>query len=192
MTQTDSLLPRRGNRLTRALTKGIMRLAGWRITGALPNLPKMVVIGAPHSSNWDFFLAMAFMLSQNLRISWVAKNSFIESPLKPLLRWLGGVGVDRSKSSGVVQQVVDVFNAHDRFMLAISPEGTRANVREWRSGFYHIAHGAGVPIVPVVVNYGRKELHIAAPFTPSGDFAADLPRIKAIVAAGRGRKGELA
>lgn len=183
----DDQIPRRWNNVSRAITKGLMRLTGWRIIGSLPNLPKMVIIGVPHSSNWDFFLAMGFMLSQNLRISWVAKRVFIESPLKPLLRWLGGVGVDRRKSSGVVQQIVNEFNRRERFLLAIAPEGTRSKVREWRSGFYYIAHGAGVPIVPVVIDYGRKVMHIAAPFTPGGDFDADLPQLKALVAHGQGR-----
>jgi 1-acyl-sn-glycerol-3-phosphate acyltransferase len=172
-------LPRRGNRFSKALANFLFRLFGWRVQGTLPNLPKMIVIGAPHTSNWDFPLAMTLIFYLGVRLNWMAKKEFFVTPVASLWRWLGGVPVDRKAANGVVGQTVEAIQRRTKIVLAIAPEGTRSRVARWRTGFYHIAHNANIPIVPVLVDYGRKTLTITDPFMPTGDLEADLPLIQA-------------
>ncbi len=172
-------VPKRGGKLMRAFTRAIFKALGWRYEGEFPNEPKVVLVGAPHTSNWDFFLAMAIMFSLGIRMSWLAKHTFVGGPLEPVLRRLGGVPVDRRASHGLVEQIVAAYNEHDKLLLAISPEGTRTKVHRWKTGFYYIALGAGVPILPVVADYGRKVVGLGEPIWPSGDLEADMARIRA-------------
>ena len=172
-------LPRRGNRFSKAVASFLFRLFGWQVEGTLPNLPKMVVIGAPHTSNWDFPLAMTFIFYLGVRFNWMAKKEFFVAPFSRIWHWLGGVPIDRKAGSGVVEQTVAAIQERAKIVLAIAPEGTRSKVARWRTGFYHIAHNANIPIVPVLVDYGRKTLTITEPFIPTGDVEADMPLIQA-------------
>jgi 1-acyl-sn-glycerol-3-phosphate acyltransferase len=178
MTNTDQL-PRRGNRFSKALAIFIFRLFGWQVQGALPNVPKMVIIGAPHTSNWDFPLAMTFIFYLGVRFNWMAKKEFFVAPFARIWHWLGGVPIDRQAGGGVVGQMVEAIQERAKIVLAIAPEGTRSKVARWRTGFYHIAHNANIPIVPVLADYGRKILTITEPFVPTGDVEADMPLIQA-------------
>lgn len=178
MNNTDQL-PRRGNRFSKALASFLFRLFGWQVKGALPNLPKMVIIGAPHTSNWDFPLAMTFIFYLGVHFNWMAKKEFFVAPFARIWHWLGGVPIDRQASNGMVEQMVEAIQRRAKIVLAIAPEGTRSKVTRWRTGFYHIAYHAHIPIVPVLVDYGRKTLTITAPFTPTGDVEADLPLLQA-------------
>ncbi|MCP4417136.1 MAG: glycerol acyltransferase [Chloroflexi bacterium] len=165
-------IPRWGNWLSCALGRGLLRLFGWKFEGSVPNLPKMVLIGAPHTSNWDFPLAMAGLFALRVRLSWLGKDSFVNSPLKPLLLWLGGVAVDRRAENGVVEQTAVQFRQHDQFLLGLAPEGTRSPVARWKMGFFHIASAANVPIIPVALDYGRKTLGFGTPiWTDDGETA---------------------
>lgn len=175
----NDVLPRRGNRFSHAVAAFVFRLFGWRVVGALPNVPKMVVIGAPHTSNWDFPLAMALIFYLGVRLNWMAKKEFFVAPFSYLWRWLGGVSVDRKAANGMVGQMVETIHQRTRIALAIAPEGTRSKVERWRTGFYHIAHQANIPIVPILVDYARKTLTITEPFVPSGDVDADIPLLQA-------------
>jgi 1-acyl-sn-glycerol-3-phosphate acyltransferase len=174
----DARPPERGARLSRALARGALRLAGWRIVGDMPMLPRFVVIVAPHTSNWDFPLGVAAMFALDLRVSWLGKDSLFRGPLGPVLRSLGGVPVNRAARGGIVVQVVDAFRTHPRFVLALSPEGTRRRVESWRTGFHSIARGAGVPIVPAWLDHARREIGIGEPITPSDDLEADMARLR--------------
>jgi 1-acyl-sn-glycerol-3-phosphate acyltransferase len=180
-------LPRRGNGLSRALGAGLLRVFGWRIEGTLPDEPRLLGIGAPHTSNWDFVFSIAAMLALGLRANWIGKHTLFRWPLGGLMRWLGGIPVDRTRSRGFVEQVVGMFNSRDALLLGIAPEGTRKKVDRWKTGFYHIAHGAGVPILPIYWDYGRKVLGFGPPITPTGDLKADLERIYAFYARIHGR-----
>lgn len=177
--QIGEAVPKRGGKMIRKITRKILELLGWRYEGEFPNEPKMVLIGAPHTSNWDFFLAMAIMFSLGIRMSWLAKHTFVGGPMGPILRWLGGIPVDRRSSHGLVDQIVDAYQQRDKLLLAISPEGTRSRVHRWKTGFYYIALGAGVPIMPVVADYGRKVVGLRELIWPTGDLEADMERIKA-------------
>ncbi|MCA9943221.1 MAG: lysophospholipid acyltransferase family protein [Anaerolineales bacterium] len=179
MTNETDQLPRRGNRFSQAVAAFFFKVTGWRVAGSLPNLPKMIVIGAPHTTNWDFPLAMTLIFYLGVRLNWMAKKEFFVKPISYLWDWLGGVPVDRKAASGMVGQTVEVIQQRAKIVLAIAPEGTRSKVVRWRTGFYHIAHNANIPIVPVLVDYGRKTLTITEPFTPTGDVDADLPLLQA-------------
>ena len=170
-------IPRRGTWLSRACGRGVLALLGWRVTGAFPDEPKIVMIGAPHTSNWDFVVALAAAFSLRLGFSWVGKHLLFRPPVRWFFRWLGGIPVDRRASHGFVQQMVDEFERRTQFLLAIAPEGTRKAVDRWKTGFYHIAVGARVPILVVTFDNARKTIHIGPTLTPSGDLAADMDRI---------------
>jgi 1-acyl-sn-glycerol-3-phosphate acyltransferase len=152
----------------------VLRVWGWRFTGELPDCPKAVVIVAPHTSNWDFVLGIAGMFAVGVRVSWLGKHTIFRGPFGAVMRWLGGIAVDRRSSAGVVEQTVARFEASDRLILGMSPEGTRSRVDRWRTGFYYIASGAGVPIVPVSFCYQTRTIRFGEPILASGDREADF------------------
>ena len=157
----------------------IMRLTGWRVEGKLPDIPKFVLIGAPHTSNWDFvlFLGVIFKLRANVRF--MGKAEIFRPPMiGPFFRYCGGVPVDRKKSTGLVEQMVKASNEADEFILTIAPEGTRHHVTEWKRGFYHIAKSAGIPIVLAVVDGKHKAVRIGQVFQPTGNMEADMKAIQ--------------
>lgn len=165
-------IPRWGNRLSSVLGRGLLRLFGWRFAGSVPNLPKMVLVGAPHTSNWDFLLAMAALFALQVRLYWLGKHTFFSFPIASLLRWLGGIPVDRRAENGVVGQTAVQFQQQGQFLLGLAPEGTRSQVPRWKMGFFHIAQAANVPILPVALDYGRKTIGIGTPiWTDVGETA---------------------
>jgi len=181
-------IPKRGNRFTRGFWRAAFRLAGWDCEGEIPNLPKFVIIGAPHTSNWDFPIAMAFVLAIGLDARWIGKHTLFRRPFGGFMRWLGGMPVVRSERRGVVDQVMEIFDGHERMVFGVAPEGTRKRVDRWKTGFYHIAMGAGVPILPGYFDYPRKRVGFGAPFTPTGDIEADVQTLKAFYAPYKGKK----
>ncbi len=181
-------VPRRGNRFTAWVCRGLLGLLGWRIVGTMPNVPKAVLMVAPHTSNWDFGLGVIAMYAIGIRVWFLGKHTLFWWPLAPVLRWLGGVAVDRRAASGVVDRIVEAFAARDELILAVTPEGTRAEVKRWKTGFYRIALGAGVPIVPVTFDYGDREVRFGPPLVPTGDLDADLQGLARFVAGSRGRR----
>ena len=156
----------------------LLRLVGWRVDGKLPDLPKYVLIGAPHTSGWDFilFLGVIFHLRANVR--YMGKVELFRSPIGFFFHYCGGVPVDRSKPHGLVEQMVKASRESEHFVLTIAPEGTRHHVPEWKSGFYHIAKSAGIPIVLAIVDGKHKTVRIGQVFHPTEDIEADLKTIK--------------
>ena len=134
---------------------------------------------APHTSNWDFPLGVAAMFALGIRVRWLGKHTLFRPPLGALMRWLGGTPVHRTTPQRAVAEAVAAFDAHDRFILALSPEGTRRRLPAWRTGFYHIARGAGVPVLPVALDYGRRTVSLFVPVPLTGDEAADLATLRA-------------
>jgi len=156
-----------------------LKLGGWRIHGDWPAIDKMVLVAAPHTSNWDGINMLAAAGYYRVRLRWMGKKSLTQGPFGWLIKWLGCVPIDRSKSNDVVGAMTEAFAREDRMVLAIPPEGTRNAVREWKSGFYHIAVAANVPIVLSVLDYGKRTVRLAAVVFPSGDYDADLAVIQA-------------
>lgn len=175
---STSQYPQRGNAFSRGLAKFFLLLFGWRVTNNFPNVPKAVVIGGPHTSNWDGVFTFAAMMQIGLNANLMIKDSAMKGPLGSLLRWLGAIPVDRSKAGGVVEQSVEQFLAHDKFAMVVSPEGTRSGTEQWKTGFYHIAYKAGVPIVIATADYQKKEITFLAVFTPTGDIEGDVHKIQ--------------
>ena len=187
-------IPRRGNRLTRTLFTFLMRLFGWRVVGHAPDLPRFVFVGAPHTSNGDFFMTAFTMAALGVDVHFVMKHTPFVGPVGWFLRWFGGIPLDRGHTRDFVSQMVDEFEQRDQFLLAIMPEGTRGKDhvgKGWRSGFYYIAHGAGVPLVMVKFDYQNRRMRVGPVFWPAGDYATDLPLIQAEFAAINGRHPEL-
>ena len=160
---------------------------GWNVDGEIPNLPKLVIIVAPHTSNWDFVVGVAAKLALDLEVMWLGKDSLFRGPFGALWRQLGGRPVDRYASHDVVNEVVQEFRRRDRLVLALAPEGTRKRVERWRTGFYHIAHSARVPIVPVALDFGTRAVQIGEPFTTTGNVDADIAVLRQFYAGVRGR-----
>jgi 1-acyl-sn-glycerol-3-phosphate acyltransferase len=164
---------------------------GWHVEGELPNLAKFVVIAAPHTSNWDFVVGITAKVALGIRVVFLGKDSLFRFPLGTLMRRWGGVPIDRSASHDVVSSIVAEFSRRDRMVLALAPEGTRKRVERWRTGFYHIAHAAGVPIVPVALNFGERAIQIGAPFKTSGHLEGDLAELQQRFAGVRGLRSKV-
>lgn len=173
-------VPRRGNALTRLIGLVWLWLMGWRQVGAFPNVPKAIFLGMPHTSNMDGLVVAGVVLAMQMRIGLMAKDSLFKMPVVGwFFRWLGGIPVDRESSRNLVDFTVSKFQERDQLWLGISPEGTRHGSEKWKSGFYHIARQAGVPIVVIAFDYPSKELRVAKVLEPSGDYEADVEAILA-------------
>lgn len=164
----------------------LLRLLRWRLVGAAPAAPRYVLIAAPHTSNWDFPLMLLVVLRLGLDLHWLGKDSLFAWPFGGLMRWLGGIAIDRSKANDRVAQLAALYGRREALVLLIPPEGTRARVERWKSGFYHIARGAEVPIQLGFIDAGRRELGFGPLFHPTGDFAADVAVIQAFYTDKRG------
>lgn len=172
-------LPRRGGAVRAAFGRLLLRLTGWRAHPEIPDLPKFVVIAAPHSSGWDFIVGIAYVFALRLDIRYLGKAELFVWPLGPLMRWLGGIPVDRERPQGMVEQTIALFEGREQLIVALAPEGTRRPVEKWKSGFYRIAVGAGVPIVPGFFDNGRKVVGMGSPFYPTGNTEADIAALRA-------------
>lgn len=167
-------VPRRGNWFFRWLGRLILRLIGWRIEGELPNVTHTVVVGAPHTSNFEGIIMLGTMFSMGLRLNIMGKDSLFGFPHGPLLRWIGMIPIDRSKANDVVSATAITIREADKLWICMAPEGTRKGADKWKSGFWHIARTAGVPILPVRFDYGRKVFTIGPVLEPGDDLEADL------------------
>jgi 1-acyl-sn-glycerol-3-phosphate acyltransferase len=175
--------------VVRSIGRAILRLLKWQGVGQLPDEPKMVIIVAPHSSNWDFVLGIAYVMSRNVRVRYIGKRELFRWPLGPLMRWLGGIPVDRSSPQGTVDQVAAEFSRSPALVLGITPEGTRRKGAAWKLGFYRIATKAGVPIVPGFLDWKKREVGVLAPFMPTGNPDTDLRYLQSLYAPLRRRDG---
>lgn len=180
------------NTVLRAFSLAFLRATGWKIEGALPpDAAKCVLIAAPHTSNWDlpYTLMVAFVL--RLNICWMGKQSIFRPPFGALMRWLGGIAVDRARSTNLVTASAQAIQAADGpLQLVVPPEGTRGRTRHWKTGFYFIALEAQVPIVMAYMDYERKLSGLGPVFTPSGDVARDMVQIKGFYAPFKGKRAD--
>ncbi len=166
------------------------RVLGWKLNGTFPNLEKCVVIVVPHTHWIDFFLGLLVRKVVNQKINYIGKKGLFKPPFGWFFRWTGGAPVDRHKNSNTVDSVVQIFNQRKVFRFALAPEGTRKKVDELRTGFYHIAKKAKVPIVMVAFDFGKKEVKIANPFHPTDNQVSDFEKIRAFYAGVKGKVSE--
>lgn len=170
-----------------SLAKKLLNMIGWKVVGNYPDVKKFILIVAPHTSNWDFVIGIIARFAMGRKVYFLAKHQLFN----PLSGWffksLGGFPVHRGKKHDLVEQVVSEFQQHDEFILGITPEGTRSPVTRWKTGFYHIACKAEVPIVMVGFDYQKKEMAIQQPVYPSGDIEKDFSKITAYFSTVKGR-----
>ena len=188
------------NTVLRAFSVSFLKLTGWKIEGSLPpGAEKSVLIAAPHTSNWDlpytsnwdlpYTLMVAFSL--RLTVYWMGKEQIFRFPFRGLMMWLGGLPVQREKSNNLVAASVEALKAATGpLQLIVPPEGTRSKTRYWKTGFYHIAVGAQVPIVMAYMDYEKKISGLGPVFQPTGDLDADMLKIKAFYAPFKGKNAE--
>ncbi|GJM35520.1 MAG: acyltransferase [Saprospiraceae bacterium] len=171
------------------ISQFILRLVGWKViihTNPIP--PKFVMIAAPHTSNWDFPLGLLSRSVMRMDIKYVGKESLFRPPFGTLFRWLGGIPVDRSKRTNFVEAVIDMFNDREEFKICIAPEGTRKKVSKFKTGFYHIAKGAGIPILLCKLDYEHRVLSLSEPFYTTDNMEADFEFIYNYFRGTKGKK----
>ena len=152
----------------------ILGLIGWDLVDEGPPVKKYVLIGAPHTTNWDWVFALLVMMSFGIRPRWVGKESLFRGIMGPIMRWTGGISVERGARKNFVGQIIDIYNEREKLVIALAPEGTRKYVDHWKSGFYYIAQGAQVPVAMGFVNYEEKKCGIGDFFVPSGNLEDDV------------------
>lgn len=167
-----------------------LRIFGWKREGQMPDVPKCVVIAAPHTTNWELPTALMLAFALRIKIYWMGKSTLFRWPFGGVFRWLGGIPVERGKSTGLVAQTVEAFDENEELIIVMTPEGTRSKTGIWRTGFYHMALGANVPIVLAYIDYGRKACGIGPVINPTGDIDADMREIRAFYAGITGKHPE--
>lgn len=166
------------NKFQGLLGLSFLKLTGWEAVGNVPDIPKFVMILAPHTSNWDLFFILAILYALGIKFFWFGKKEIFRWPVGSLFKWLGGIPIDRSLRQNVVQQTVDIIQAREHIVVGISPEGTRSNTKYWKTGFYHIACQAQIPIIFAFLDYGRKVGGLGPTMTPTGDIEEDMKTIR--------------
>ncbi len=178
--------------LVRWFSLSSLKLLGWRVEGQIPDVPKCVMIAAPHTSNWDFVYTLYICFALKMKVSIMAKKELFRFPFGPVFRWLGVIPVDRSRSSNMVDRMAQTFAENETMILIVPPSGTRKKVMYWKSGFYHIARKAGVPIALGFLDYGRRAGGIGPMLIPTGNIEADMRIIRSFYADIRGKYPEKA
>lgn len=159
-----------------------LKLIGWKLEGRPPTEPKYVLIAVPHTTNWDFPITLAMAFVFDFEIFWMGKDSLFKGWKGPVMRWMGGIAIDRSSSNNVVEQTIEAFNNNDRLVVTIPPEGTRSKVDKWKTGFYYIAVGAKVPVGMGYLDYKRKVGGFKPTFYPTGDADKDIAEMRKMYA----------
>lgn len=175
-----ALIPKRGGKLAPIVGSWLMKSAGWKTVGTIPNISQAVVLAIPHTSNVDGLYALPCLFSLDLKISIMGKHTLFKVPvLAQLIRWLGIIPINREAKGSVLQASIDKFQNNKPLFLGLAPEGTRNYTKNWKTGFYYLAVGANVPILPVALDYHTKEVRFLELIYPTGNIEEDLPRIYA-------------
>ncbi len=183
-------VPRAHSALASAFGRLMLGLFGWRIEGGFPDVPKMMIIVAPHTSNWDFPVGLMAKFALRLGCGYIAKQSLFWWPLGVFLRAMGGIAIDRSDASDIVAQTARAYAERRQLALVITPEGTRSRVDRWKSGFHRIARAAGVPIVLAVFDYSAKVVRLGPAYPATGDYDADLRQLQSHIRASMAKRPE--
>ena len=162
------------SRAKKCLARLVLKLGGWTVEGQRPEHASFVLIAAPHTSNWDFPYMLAFAAYFDLKISWMGKHALFAPPFGGIMRALGGVSITRHENQNTVSAMAEAFAENDRLILTVPTEGTRGRAEYWKSGFYHIASAAGVPIIPSYLDYGQRRGGFGPALIPTGDLHQDM------------------
>lgn len=166
---------------------GLYRLLGWQVLGAAPADKKLVIIAAPHETNWDLTQMLGIAFYYRIPVKWMGKHTLGQGPFGWLMRWWGLLPVDRNASTNVVDQVVEAFAQTDEMAVVIAPEGTRSDVKAWKTGFYTISKKAGVPVALGFIDYEKKFGGVDGTLIPTGDYEADMETVSSYYMARVGR-----
>jgi 1-acyl-sn-glycerol-3-phosphate acyltransferase len=177
-TKNTSGPPVFGNRFSRAIGQGFLNCIGWKVVGEVPAINKAVLVAAPHTSNWDFIIAMAAMMAKQVKLSYLMKKEAFFWPFKELFMSFGGIPIDRSEASDIVDQIKYKYEHSDALWVAITPEGTRTKVSRWKTGFLRIAIQAQVPIVIIAWDYPSKQLHLDKVWWPQSELDDEADKIR--------------
>ena len=172
------------------LAKTILKLSGWRIDASLPKEKKFVLIGAPHTSNWDLPIGLLCFWSVPIHLTWVGKKQLFVGPLNYFFRMLGGIPVDRSVHTGFIEQISHQFDTREEMIFGLTPEGTRSRTAYWKTGFYYIALQAKVPVCFAYIDYPSRTIGFGEMLYPSGDIEKDFEKIKLFYADKKGKYPE--
>lgn len=177
--------------ILRFLSIAFLKITGWKVSGDLPQEKKFVMIAAPHTSNWDLPYMLTISFALKAKLYWMGKEQIFKSPFKRLMMWMGGIPVDRSKSNNMVKFTADLMREASEMVVVVPPEGTRSKTRYWKTGFYHIAKLAGVPIVLGYLDYAKKIGGVGATIYPTDDIEQDMQEIKLFYKTITGKNPEL-
>lgn len=166
----------------------LYKVCGWKSELSVEFPDKYIMALAPHTSNWDFILGQLFCLAEDVRIGFMMKKEWFFWPLGPIFRKLGGIPVYRSKKTSMTQAIANAAIKAEKFALCITPEGTRKPVKEWKKGFYYIAHNANIPILLMSADFEKKLIRCTKSFVPTGDYEKDIKEIKAYYKGVKGKK----
>jgi 1-acyl-sn-glycerol-3-phosphate acyltransferase len=171
----------------RSISLACLKISGWRVEGRLPDIPKYIIIAAFHTSNWDFVIGLFAAFVLKAKAYWIGKDNLFRPPFDSFFHWIGGIPINRRQSQNMVSQIIKVFQEHEsqeheRLTVAMAPEGTRGKAPYWKTGFYHIALGARIPVVLAFIDYRRKACGIGPVMIPTGNIEADMRKISAYYA----------
>ena len=166
--------PPLANKFQNLIGLSFLKLTGWEAVGPVPDTPKFVMLLAPHTSNWDLLFILAVLYVLGVKFFWFGKKEIFRWPVGGFFKWLGGIPIDRSLQQNMVQQIVETIQSREQIIVGVSPEGTRSNVKYWKTGFYYIACQAQIPIVFAFLDYGRKVGGLGPVMTPTGDIEVDM------------------
>jgi 1-acyl-sn-glycerol-3-phosphate acyltransferase len=161
------------------IARALLRILGWRAVGVRPDVAKMVIVAYPHTSNWDLFFYLLVAWEMGVPLAWMGKDTLFRPPLGWLLSWLNGIPIHRDRRENVVEQMQRNFAERDELCLLIAAEGTRSYVEQWKSGFYHIARAADVPLALAFIDYPRRESGLGPLIYTSGDVSKDMDELRA-------------
>ncbi|MDO4223376.1 MAG: 1-acyl-sn-glycerol-3-phosphate acyltransferase [Acinetobacter sp.] len=171
-------VPKRHSKITRIIAAFFAKCTGWQAVGAIPNILKAVLIGVPHTSNYDGLFALPVLLALDLDVKIMGKKQLFRIPvLASFLRWAGVIAIDREKKGSTLNASIERLVQAEQMFIGLAPEGTRDYSKQWKTGFYYLALGANVPILPVAMDYQSKQIRFLAPFYPTGDIDHDLPQL---------------
>lgn len=173
--------------MKKTLARATLKLLGWSMEGDRPEPSQFVLIAAPHTSNWDFPMLLLYAAAFDLKMSWLGKHSLFHPAIGWLMRALGGIPVTRHENRNLVDDMAATFTDRDELIIVVPAEGTRSRTKYWKSGFYHIAKTAGVPIIPSFLDYGKKRGGFGPPLIPGGDVAADMETLREFYAPMQGK-----
>jgi 1-acyl-sn-glycerol-3-phosphate acyltransferase len=170
--------PPTANKFQKLLGISFLKLVSWQAVGDVPDIPKFVVILAPHTSNWDLLFILAVLYALGIKFYWFGKKEVFRWPVGIFFKWLGGIPIDRGSRNNMVQQTVKIIQSQEQIIVGVSPEGTRGNTKYWKTGFYHIAHEAQIPVVFAFLDFSRKVGGLGPIMNTSGDIDEDMKTIR--------------